>query len=906
MRMTRSPTERRALSSDSMNPLEKLQSALAARYQIEREIGVGGMATVYLAKDLRHDRDVALKLLKPELGAVLGPERFLSEIRVTAKLQHPNLLPLFDSGEAEGQLWYAMPFVEGESLRAKMERERQLSVKESVRIAVLVAGALDYAHRHGVIHRDLKPENILLHEGQPLVADFGIALAVSNAGGERVTQTGLSLGTPQYMSPEQATGERGVDGRTDIYSLGAVLYEMLTGEAPHTGATVQAIIARLMTDTPRTIRSSRPSVPEYVDWAVQKALEKVPADRFDTAKEFAETLEGHRAITSAHTSASRVERRAGTDGRRRVDSRWLPWIIAGVAGAVALFTTLWALHTIGKSFADAEPVRFTITPPPGEFINGTVAISPDGRRIAYGVDDPKGSRLYSRLLGDVDAHPIPGSEGAENPFFSPDGKWIAYFAGGDLVRVPVEGGSPLLIAKNVSPATAWWASGNRIIIPTQSVTHQRSGLSVVSATGGVPAVIISSDTLNRENMSTPLELPDGKHFLFTSLGPGGNEDDTLSIAAFGSEDYKRLGVLAFAPVGFIDGNAIFQQTDATLVDGSILAMHVDLARGKRTGDPVTLQGGVSGAAALSKNGTLAYVTGASGQQLMWLDGAGKTDTVLSEVHAYEVPRVSPDRRHIALWLPGGTDGDVWIYNTADKTLSKLTRGSASWFEWTPDGRQIIYTRTGTGSAGIYLQPADGSAEAQRVDVKFPAHTVPLTVVPSPDGKTLLITASTSGARTNIYTATLAAGAVATPWLATPFAEVAPRFSPDGKFVAYVSDESATREVYVRPFPGPGGRSQISSGGGTEPLWSRDGRQIFYRSGARLMAAGISGAGLPSVTSRRQVLTVSVPELVQAANYDVSPDGKRVLLGKPNGAAANLVVVVNWFTEVRRKLAEAGK
>src|SRR5438309_10124193 len=257
-----------------MNFLEKLQSSLSDRYRIEREIGVGGMATVYLAHDLRHDRDVALKLLKPELGAVLGPERFLSEIRVTAKLQHPNPLPLFDSGETDGQLWYVMPFVEGESLRAKMDRERQLSVKESVRIAVLVAGALDYAHRHGVIHRDLKPENILLHEGQPLVADFGIALAVSNAGGERVTQTGLSLGTPQYMSPEQATGERGVDGRTDIYSLGAVLYEMLSGEPPHTGATVQAIIARVITDRPRPVSASRPSVPEHVDWAVQKALEK--------------------------------------------------------------------------------------------------------------------------------------------------------------------------------------------------------------------------------------------------------------------------------------------------------------------------------------------------------------------------------------------------------------------------------------------------------------------------------------------------------------------------------------------------------------------------------------------------------------------------------------------------------
>src|SRR5438477_816222 len=256
-----------------MNPTA-LNEALADRYIVEREIGRGGMATVYLARDVRHDRLVALKLLNAELGAVLGVERFLSEIRVTANLQHPNLLPLFDSGEADGLLFYVMPFIDGESLRAKLAREKQLPIDDALRIANAVASALDYAHRHGVIHRDLKPENILLLEGQPMVADFGIALAVSNAGGNRITQTGLSLGTPQYMSPEQATGDRVIDGRTDIYSLGAVLYEMLTGEPPHSGTTAQAIIARVLTDRPRPLRSSRSSVPERIEWVVEHALEK--------------------------------------------------------------------------------------------------------------------------------------------------------------------------------------------------------------------------------------------------------------------------------------------------------------------------------------------------------------------------------------------------------------------------------------------------------------------------------------------------------------------------------------------------------------------------------------------------------------------------------------------------------
>ena len=266
-----------------MTALDTLREILADRYVIEREVGSGGMATVYLARDAKHHRQVAIKVLDPELGAVIGADRFLAEIQVTANLQHPNLLPLFDSGEAAGLLYYVMPYVEGESLRARLNRERQLPIGEAVRIATAVASALDYAHRHGVIHRDLKPENILMHEGHPLVADFGIALAVSNAGGQRVTQTGLSLGTPQYMSPEQATGERTIDGRSDIYSLGAVTYEMLSGEPPHTGTSTQSIFAKVIIDRPRSIRLSRDTVSPELEAAVMRALAKIPADRFSSA-----------------------------------------------------------------------------------------------------------------------------------------------------------------------------------------------------------------------------------------------------------------------------------------------------------------------------------------------------------------------------------------------------------------------------------------------------------------------------------------------------------------------------------------------------------------------------------------------------------------------------------------------
>ena len=348
-----------------MNETIRLTAALAGRYAIERQLGAGGMATVYLARDLRHDRDVALKVLRPELAAVLGAERFLREISISARLDHPHILTLIDSGESEGYVWYVLPYVRGESLRNKLTREQQLSIEETVRIATQVASALDYAHRHGVIHRDIKPENILLHEGEAVVADFGIALAVRDAGGPRLTESGLSLGTPQYMSPEQATGGRELDARSDVYSLAAVVYEMLAGEPPHTGPTVQAVIAKLLTERPTRIRTVRDTVPEGIDAAVAKALAKVPADRFGGAAEFAAAL----AVSPAEPTAG---------GRRR-----RVVVAAGIVGALAIGAGLWlgvraAASRKGPAFVALDRSQLTFTG------NATTpAISADGKQLAY-------------------------------------------------------------------------------------------------------------------------------------------------------------------------------------------------------------------------------------------------------------------------------------------------------------------------------------------------------------------------------------------------------------------------------------------------------------------------------------------------------------------------------------------
>ncbi|HXF24353.1 MAG TPA: protein kinase, partial [Gemmatimonadaceae bacterium] len=377
--------------SSSDPPAARLRASLDGRYHIERELGAGGMATVYLAEDIRHHRKVAIKVLHAELSAILGPERFLKEIELTANLQHPHILPLFDSGSADGLLFYVMPYVDGETLRGRLDRERQLPVADAVRIASEAADALEYAHKRGVIHRDIKPENILLHDGRALVADFGIALAVEHAGGQRMTQTGLSLGTPQYMSPEQAMGERNIDARTDIYALGAVTYEMLAGEPPFTGPTAQAIVAKVMTEDPQPIIPRRRSVPPAVEDAVLTALEKLPADRFASAAEFAHELSGAQTGNSA-----RIHSRTGATRARNVG----PWTTAAVIGALALAVVgafmiaryRYEPHTPIAAFGKSKKVTWE------RGLEIQPALSPDGKYVAYAAGNTIATKIYVRQI----------------------------------------------------------------------------------------------------------------------------------------------------------------------------------------------------------------------------------------------------------------------------------------------------------------------------------------------------------------------------------------------------------------------------------------------------------------------------------------------------------------------------
>ncbi len=880
-----------------MDLLSSFKESLRDRYEIERQIGAGGMATVYLARDLRNQRPVALKLLSPELGAVLGPERFLSEIRVTANLQHPNLLPLFDSGEVDGRLYYVMPYVDGETLRGRLDRERQLPVNEAIHIAVAIASALDYAHRHGVIHRDLKPENILLHDGQPLVADFGIALAVSNAGGERVTQSGLSLGTPQYMSPEQATGDRVIDARTDVYSLGAVLYEMLTGDPPHTGSTAQAIIARLLTETPRSVRGARPSVPEHVEAVVQQALEKLPADRFASARQFADALTHPDTVGLTHARTATI---AGRNSKtRRSLALAPPWLIGFTALATVVAISIAVWHFQGNTIADsATPVRFAVAMPEGaEWAEGDAAgvtIAPDGKRIFYLVEREGRTQLYSRSLSDLEGRAISGTEGALGQFVSPDGQWVGFYSGSKLLRIPSAGGTPTLVADVMRPDNAVWLRDNRILLPTSVFTGGRSGLSVIPAGGGKPRAVLKSDSAKGENHATPVVLPDGETVIFNSNGPSGYDDDYLAIGSLKTGEYKALDIIANRAVGYLDGLLLYLREEGTL-----MAVPVNIRDRRATGDPFPLIEGVAGGwnAAVSENGSLLYVEGQSSSSLVLADEAGAMKPVLPEAGQYVSPRFSPDGRRIAVTMGYG-QSDVWIVEIASGTMTRLSSGLADRAAWSPDGRRIAFRSRKAGFGSFLWMPVDRSEGEVSMPFKTPQGSAQEVII-SPDGRTALYRVS-SKRRGDLFYSTIGGNEAPVPYAVSPADEVSPKFSPDGKWVAYTSDESGMSEVYIRRFPAAGARVQVSTGGGDEPVWAPSGRRLFYRNRKTIVAADLGGTETPEVVSRSIRLRADLSSTDRHANYDVSPDGKHLLVLRTTEQQSRMIWVVNWISELRER------
>jgi eukaryotic-like serine/threonine-protein kinase len=848
--------------------LERLSAALAGRYRIERDLGAGGMATVHLAHDVRHDRKVALKVLRPELAAIIGAERFLHEIKTTANLQHPHILGLIDSGESDQLLWYVMPFVDGESLRDRLAREGQLPVGDAVRLATEVAGALDYAHRRGVIHRDIKPENILLHDGRALVADFGIALAASKAD-TRLTETGMSLGTPHYMSPEQATGERTITARSDVYALGCVLYETLIGEPPFTGPTAQAVVAKVVTSEPASPRSLRPTVPPHVDAAILQALAKLPADRFSTAAAFAEALAG-----TSRTAALPTARGPGW----RAAAGWLPW-----AAALALAGLLAATWLRPEPDPAPPPVyRLSLLLPAsaawvGDLVTSP-ALAPDGSFLVYNGRDSTGERrLYLRYMAHTQPVPIPGSENGGRPFVSPDGRAVAFTVENHLVRVGVAGGTPTRLCPVAGTVRATWLESGAIVFA------ERNGLRRCETTGEVTTLLAGD---SGEVLSYPHALPADRGVLFARERGAAAQ---LGVLELRTGAVRSLDLAGSDPRYVSTGHLAFLGPD-----GRLRAVPFDLRSLSARGDPVVIeepvQVAIGGAVlALSRSGAIVYEASEGPTVLTLVERSGRFQRLVSRVGAVRDPRVSPDGRRIAVRL----DGNIWVLDRTQGTLTRLSPDSlASRPAWSRDGRRIAYTRQLGGRVDLRIVPADGSAPAESLLARADTELWEVLFTASED--TLVVRTVGGAGRRDIWLAVRDADRLV-PWLTTPANETAPALSPDGRWLAYVSDESGRAEVYVRAFPESGARYQISDAGGAEPAWSPRGGELFYRSGPTMVAAEVTAGAEVRVIRRTALFSDgSYVDDVSHAAYDVMPDGLGfVMVRRPDPGNA-LMVTLNLF------------
>jgi Tol biopolymer transport system component len=907
----------------------RLTAALSDRYRIERELGEGGMATVYLAEDLKHNRKVAIKVLKPELAAVLGAERFVQEIATTAALQHPNILPLFDSGSADGFLFYVMPYVEGETLRARLDRETQLGVDDSVQLIREVADALEYAHEHGVVHRDIKPENILIHAGRPMVADFGIALAVSAAAGGRMTETGLSLGTPHYMSPEQATAEKTITNRSDVYSLASVLYEMLTGDPPHTGKVAQQIIAKIIAEEPAPVTKVRKSVPGNVAAAVGKALEKLPADRFESAKTFADAL-----ANPAFRHGEEGVRRGGAASTGVSARRWKVASFAlGTVAVLAITVAVWAWSHRQPTAAPAPPMLLASPLGPGDSLGVTridavknygrpsrtaFAFLPDGRSLVY---VGEGGRLMLRPLDRDSAMAIPGIEHAESPFVSPHGRWVGYWADGHLRRVPVVGGPSSDIATIRREITgASWSRDDRIAVGVQG-----AGIVLLSPYSGAPP-----DTIGPTTAVLPQFLPDGRSLVFTDLTAEFNGIATVDwIPVDGGKPqvlirdamdarYVPTGHLIFARHGVLMG-VRFDAASHT-VSGAPFTVLPDVMQALGA----TNSGAVTGAAqvAFSPLGQLAWVTGGTSpeprREIVEYDRQGRPRVLDGAgVHTFISIRLSPSGDRLAI-TAFGQHSMLEVYDLQRGTAQIVpTTWTQVFTAWSPDGRRIFTEASDADSTFLVSLQADGTGTPRRIGAVHPLSEDEYPAFISSRDSTLYAFKASDHRLVGIDLDTGARHAVPN----YPSGVVWPTLSPDGKWLAYgqVTPDTRQTEVYVSPWPKLDRRGQVSDSGGGEPAWTRDGRELIYVQLSSVQLSSTDTVGnrlyavemdhLPSGAPGRPHLlfTAFLGNTTPLRSYDVSADGSHfytVRFLPTQAAPAHMYAMANWFSELRALSAQA--
>jgi Tol biopolymer transport system component/predicted Ser/Thr protein kinase len=880
-------------------------------YEITGAIGAGGMGEVYRAKDTRLDRIIAIKVLPSHLAdrAELR-ERFDREARTIASLNHPHICTLYDVGHQDGTDYLVMEYLEGETLAERLKKG-PLQIEQVLKYAIEISDALDKAHRKGITHRDLKPGNILLTKQGAKLLDFGLAklkqeaapaasLSQRPTAESGMTAEGTILGTLQYMAPEQVEGKTNeLDARTDIFAFGVVIYEMATGKKAFEGKTSASVMAKILEVDPPPISSLQPMTPPAVDRVVKRCLAKEPDDRWQTARDLEMELKW--IVEGGPQSGVNVAAVAQQNLKTRI-----VWITAAVATLVAALIT--AVIYFRQSPVEARAVRFTVAAPEKQdfpvIANSPsfLSVSPDGTKLAFVAADSSGHRmLWVRDLDLQAAQPLSGTDDALAPFWSPDSRFIAFTAGNALKKVAVTGGlAQTITALPANGGGTWNSDGIILFVPNAS-----SPILSVPSTGGSATPVTSLDS-SRQQLGDgwPYFLPDGRHFLYAAHSA--NSENTGIYA--GSLDSKQTKLLLndnfsvlYSPPGYL----LFVRA------GTLLAQPFDADRLELKGDAISIAEGVQfnppsgkAAVAVSQNGVLAYrLVPASGQlKLVWMDRKGTEQPLASPLHAYRNPRLSPDGQRVAVTIDE-LGSQEWLLDIGRGTLTRLTfEGSYNGgTAWTPDGKRITFGSDRSGQRNLFWQLADGSGGTERLGTSDRAQVAGSW---SPDGQTLAF--EQTGGATGFDVWIFHLGDRKTePFLQSRFNEIGPRFSPDGRWLAYASDESGRYEVYVQPYPGPGGKWQISTEGGTEPVWARNG-ELFYRNGEKVMVVETNlrpsfSAGNPKVLFEgRYANYQSFPD------YDVTADGQRFLFLKAGEQAqSEISVVVNWTQELKQN-APTGK
>ncbi len=855
-------------------------------YEIQSPLGTGGMGEVYRARDTRLERDVAVKIL-PESFATDGDRlrRFEQEARAVAALNHPNILAIHDIGEQGRAPYIVSELLEGESLRAALERGA-LPLRKTVELGVQIAHGLAAAHEKGIVHRDLKPENIFLtKDGRAKILDFGLAKVAQNSSqsSNELTRTvmstvaGVVMGTASYMAPEQVRGEA-VDARTDVFAFGAVLYEMLCGSRAFRRDTAAETMTAVLKDDPPELSGPVRAVSSTLDRIVRRCLEKNPEERFQSARDLSFALS---ALSGSESSAAVRVPAAAAPGRTRL----FPWAAAGLA-MVAVAAATWF---VARRPEPTARMQFSLAVP-GEMSISHMALSRDGAMLAFVSPEESSAlpMLYVQSIGSSNLTPLPGTQGASYPFWSPDDTYVGFFAKGKLQKVAISGGTPQILATALAGRGGAWGSTGVIIYAADA----ESPLQRVNADGtGMAPVTLGIRTKEDQSHRWPIFLPDGDHFLFWAGNFSNEKDDRLSGIYLSSLDGKerKLVALCHSSFGFDTHHLFYADEQRQLV-----SLAFDVSNASVSGSPTVIANVVGfqpatywSAFTVAQNGTLVFNTevGAAQSALTWIDRSGKELGRIGDPAVEANPTLSPDDSRVAVDISDekANSVDIWIESTTGAGNSRFTFGSAEEVAavWSRDGSVVAY-RTDAGGSSLYLKPATGLERERK------RYTLPTTsmddIIPnswSLDDQQILVTRqTTSGEYLELIPA---AGGEPTRFLTSKGSQTNGQISPDGKWAAYASDESGVWEIYVTSFPGAAGKWQVSRGGGAEPRWRGDGKEIFYiSSSGTLMAVPVTGdsnfaTGMP--TPLFQIHGRAPISSTDVFTYDVARDGKRFLVNR---------------------------